>query len=134
MGLDGSWSSSASFHRLICKVLPVRDVVIQARILVLSTLNLRIKGVQGRRPRIANMQSRELPRSSGRRGAGSWLNSTIHPNPDSSRHVPPYERGFGANPWNAASDQDRTLVYYLNRYCYRCHSSIKYSVFERDAC
>ena len=40
-------------------------------------------------------------------------------------HVPPYKRGFGASPvWDPQSENDRKLVYYLNRYCYRCHSSI----------
>ena len=49
------------------------------------------------------------------------------------RHVPPYERGFGAQPWKPDNDNHRILLYYLNRYCYRCHSSIKYNVFELSA-
>ena len=27
---------------------------------------------------------------------------------------------------------DRILLYYLDRYCYRCYSSIRYHVFERQ--
>jgi hypothetical protein len=45
--------------------------------------------------------------------------------------VPPYERGFGSTLWDSTSDRQRRLLYYLNRYCYRCHSSIKYNVFDR---
>ncbi|MGR9159701.1 hypothetical protein [Rhizobium leguminosarum] len=49
------------------------------------------------------------------------------------KHVPPYERGFGNEPWDPDDVEDRKLVYYLNRYCYRCHSSVKYNVFDRAA-
>jgi hypothetical protein len=50
-----------------------------------------------------------------------------------SGHAPPYARGFGNQPWDPNSETDKKLVYYLNRYCYRCHSSVKYSVFDRTA-
>ena len=42
---------------------------------------------------------------------------------DAARHVPPHQRGFGPQPWDPASERDRILLYYLDRYCYRCHSS-----------
>ena len=67
------------------------------------------------------------------RAVSKWLELHDPGRPDATRHVPPYQRGFGISPWDPASNQDRTLVYYLNRYCYRCHSSIRYSVFERSA-
>lgn len=49
-----------------------------------------------------------------------------------SQHVPPIKRGFGAKLWDE-SDEQKKLVYYLNRYCYRCHSSIRFNVFDRQA-
>ncbi len=67
------------------------------------------------------------------RAVSKWLELHDPGAANSTRHVPPYQRGFGTQPWNPDSNQDRTLVYYLNRYCYRCHSSIKYNVLERQA-
>jgi hypothetical protein len=49
-------------------------------------------------------------------------------------YVPPFKRGFGAAPiWDPQSERDKKLIYYLNRYCYRCHSSVRYNVFDRLA-
>lgn len=48
------------------------------------------------------------------------------------QHVPPFKRGFGAKLWDESTEQ-KTLVYYLNRYCYRCHSSVRFNVFDRQA-
>jgi hypothetical protein len=48
-------------------------------------------------------------------------------------HVPPYRRGFGAEPWDSENEDHRKTLYYLNRYCFRCHSSLKYNVFDRQA-
>ena len=67
------------------------------------------------------------------RAVSKWIELHDPAQLEPTRHVPPYQRGFGAQPWAAASEQERMLVYYLNRYCYRCHSSVRYSVFERDA-
>lgn len=49
------------------------------------------------------------------------------------KHAPPYERGFGNRLWDPSNDEHRKVVYYLNRYCYRCHSSVNYNVFDREA-
>lgn len=61
-----------------------------------------------------------------------WL--ALH---DSARfgleHVPPYRRGFGPQAWKADDASERRILYYLNRYCYRCHSSVIYNVFDRAA-
>jgi hypothetical protein len=46
--------------------------------------------------------------------------------------VPPHQRGFGPHPWDPANERERILRYYLDHYCYWCHSSIKYHVFERQ--
>ena len=35
--------------------------------------------------------------------------------------------------WSATSDPDKELLPLMNRYCYRCHSSLKYNVFDRPA-
>jgi hypothetical protein len=48
-------------------------------------------------------------------------------------HIPPYKRGFGNDIWSETSAVDKKVLYYLNRYCYRCHSSVRYSVFDRAA-
>lgn len=62
--------------------------------------------------------------------AKKWL--ALHdPLSHDVKHVPPYERGFGSALWDPTNDKQRRLLYYLNRYCYRCHSSIKYNVFDR---
>ncbi|MER9375418.1 hypothetical protein [Mesorhizobium sp. M0491] len=61
-----------------------------------------------------------------------WLE--LHgPGASGINRVPPAGRGFGTDPWNPAREEDRKLVYYLNRYCYRCHSSVSYNVFDRAA-
>jgi len=46
-------------------------------------------------------------------------------------YVPPLRRGIGATKWNAARELDAQLLPLLNRYCYRCHGSIGYNVFDR---
>ncbi|RYE09498.1 MAG: hypothetical protein EOP22_08505 [Hyphomicrobiales bacterium] len=64
--------------------------------------------------------------------AERWLQ--LHqPTASAEAHVPPIDRGFGTGTWSAATAGDKELVYYLNRYCYRCHSSVRYNVFDRDA-
>jgi hypothetical protein len=65
------------------------------------------------------------------RAVSKWLDLHDAGLADATRHVPPYQRGFGSQPWDPQRENERTLLYYLNRYCYRCHSSIKYNVFER---
>lgn len=46
-------------------------------------------------------------------------------------HVPPYRRGFGVELWDSENEDHRKALYYLNRYCFRCHSSLKYNIFDR---
>ncbi len=61
-----------------------------------------------------------------------WLD--LHkPDKFGRNHVPPYERGFGNQLWDPSKDDHRKTLYYLNRYCYRCHSSVRYNVFDREA-
>lgn len=61
--------------------------------------------------------------------ARTWLK--LHAQSD--EHFPPVARGFsptGAQPWqqSEAEGLDR-----LNRYCFRCHGSVHFSVFDRAA-
>ena len=65
------------------------------------------------------------------RAVTKWLELHDPARPDATRHVPPFERGFGSKPWDPANNDERMLLYFFNRYCFRCHSSIKYHVFER---
>lgn len=61
-----------------------------------------------------------------------WLD--LHrPERFGNNHAPPYERGFGDLLWDPNSESDKKTLYYLNRYCYRCHSSVKYNVFDKKA-
>ncbi|SRR6266508_366817 len=58
-----------------------------------------------------------------------WLD--LHkPEKFDQKHAPPPQRGIGTQTWDPNNESHRKLVYYLNRYCYRCHSSIKYNVFD----
>jgi len=48
------------------------------------------------------------------------------------QRVLPVKRGFGVDLWQD-TDEHKKMLYYLNRYCYRCHSSVVYNVFDRRA-
>jgi hypothetical protein len=37
------------------------------------------------------------------------------------------------DPWKADNPTDKELLPLLNRYCFRCHSSLKFNVFDRPA-
>jgi hypothetical protein len=49
------------------------------------------------------------------------------------QHIGPLARGFGDHPWNGNNEVDRALLPLLNQYCFRCHSSIRYHVIQREA-
>src|ERR1700722_8442805 len=40
------------------------------------------------------------------------------------------DRSLGISPWGPG---DSELLSYLDRYCYRCHSSIKYNIFDKNS-
>jgi hypothetical protein len=68
------------------------------------------------------------------RAVSKWLE--LHPAGDGAhkdvfaRALPPL---VGAVPvWNAAAEPDKTLLPLMNRFCYRCHSSIAYNLFDRN--
>lgn len=64
------------------------------------------------------------------RAVRKWLqlhaSDTSHQNVF-ARALPP----DGDSQWRANRDPDRDLLPLLNQYCFRCHSSLRYSVFDR---
>jgi hypothetical protein len=47
-----------------------------------------------------------------------------------ARALPPAGAG---DPWKADNPTDKELLPLLNRYCFRCHSSLKFNIFDRPA-
>lgn len=39
----------------------------------------------------------------------------------------------GAKTWKMENENDKQLLPLLNRYCFRCHSAVKYNVFDKTA-
>ena len=82
---------------------------------------------------IARQNGRADPSSSNFQLAAvrKWLD--LHQN--NARHVNSFDRGIAMDAedkvWSAEREIDKQLLPLLNQYCYRCHSSIKYSVFDR---
>jgi hypothetical protein len=68
------------------------------------------------------------------RAVGKWLE--LHPANDNghkdlfARALPPLPGAVAV--WNTAAESDRALLPLMNRFCYRCHSSIAYSLFDRN--
>lgn len=64
-----------------------------------------------------------------------WLE--LHKEAQANRHFPPLERGFaetGGDPvWTAGADPDQQLLPLMNQYCFRCHSSVRFHVFQKKA-
>ena len=64
-----------------------------------------------------------------------WLD--LHKEGQPNRHVRPLQRGFaetdGDPIWTAGADPDEELLPKLNQYCFRCHSSVKFHVFQKQA-
>ena len=54
----------------------------------------------------------------------------------SADHLTLFERSItatGSSKWSAADPVDKKLLPLLNRYCYRCHSSVKYHIYDKSA-
>jgi hypothetical protein len=65
-----------------------------------------------------------------------WLELHKEGQPNANRHVPPLARGFAeaaADPtWTAGADPDDKLLPLMNQYCFRCHSSVRFHVFQKQ--
>jgi hypothetical protein len=58
-----------------------------------------------------------------------WL--ALHQNSDTRK---PYSvRGIGKESWNAANVDEMKLLRLLDNHCFRCHSSLRYNVFDKEA-
>jgi hypothetical protein len=66
------------------------------------------------------------PNSFEREAARTWLR--LHAQSD--QHFPPIDRSFGNGKWQPSEAVGLAL---LNRYCFRCHGSVRFSVFDRQA-
>lgn len=70
------------------------------------------------------------PQSFHRTAAQTWLR--IHEN--SNNHFPPIARAVPSSAtWSAQSPGDTEVLQLLNRYCFRCHGTIKFNVFDKAA-
>ena len=64
-----------------------------------------------------------------------WLE--LHKEGQANRHVPPMERALvntaGDPVWSAAdpTQPDEELLPLMNQYCFRCHSSVRFHVFQK---
>jgi hypothetical protein len=61
----------------------------------------------------------------------------LHPDAANTSHIPTFDRSIAYAPdnlsWQATAEPDRELLPMLNRYCFRCHSSFAYHVFDKKA-
>src|SRR5260370_3438446 len=70
------------------------------------------------------------PQAFHRTAAQTWLR--IHE--ISNNHLPPIARAVPASAvWSAQSQGDAEALGLLNRYCFRCHGTIKFNVFDKSA-
>ncbi len=70
------------------------------------------------------------PRHDETLASAKWME--IHANNDAP--VPPLKRAIGPAPqWSANTPGDEAALATLNQYCYRCHGTVKFSVFNRQA-
>lgn len=68
--------------------------------------------------------------------AEKWLDLHRAGQPDANRHASAIRRGFVATAgdpvWTESNAVDRELLPLLNQYCFRCHSSVRYHVFQKS--
>jgi hypothetical protein len=64
-------------------------------------------------------------------GARNWMR--LHQS--QVGHIPPIARAWqiDAEQWNESQAVDRALLPLLDRYCYRCHGTVRYNVFAKAA-
>jgi hypothetical protein len=79
---------------------------------------------------MATQNESAQPNSPQRRAAAKWLE--LHET--EVAHVAPLDRPFPGEPrWTKGNALDDELLPLLNRYCYRCHGSVRFNVFEKAA-
>ncbi|QDU94491.1 hypothetical protein [Lignipirellula cremea] len=81
---------------------------------------------------IQQQNHRVNPTSFITQAADTWVR--LHQ--QSPESAPTLDRGIPGKDdvtWNKANATDRELLPLLNRYCYRCHSSLAYHVFDKQA-
>lgn len=65
-----------------------------------------------------------------------WLTLHAEGQATANEHVPVLRRGFIENVsdavWTEQTSPDQELLPLLNRYCFRCHSSVRYHVFQKQ--
>lgn len=61
--------------------------------------------------------------------AEKWL--SLHKK--DAQRVPYSRRSIGSSQWNAASKDEMRLLRLLDNHCFRCHSSVIYSMFDRES-
>ena len=65
-----------------------------------------------------------------------WLELHAAGGPYATSPAPPLKRGFAASAtdrtWTDGASPDTELLPLLNRYCFRCHSSIRFHVFQKQ--
>lgn len=65
-----------------------------------------------------------------------WLDLHKEDQPDANQHISPLRRGFaekaGDAVWTQGASPDTELLPVLNQYCFRCHSSARYHVFQKQ--
>jgi len=60
-----------------------------------------------------------------------WLE--LHGTNNNYSHVLPADRGIGIEPrWSTANSNDAPTLDVFNQYCFRCHGTVKFSVFNRQ--
>jgi len=66
-----------------------------------------------------------------------WLELHKEGQPDANAHILPLRRGLAENAgdavWKEGESPDQELLPLLNQYCFRCHSSVRYHVFQKQA-
>src|SRR5262249_23745894 len=50
---------------------------------------------------------------------------------ESVAHFPPVQRSIGPKPWQQSDDSEVKALGVFNLYCFRCHGTVQFSVFDK---
>ncbi len=94
--------------------------------------NLAVLAEAEKRDPMHTNEARQVARQT--KAAAKWIE--LHATSD--KYFPPPERTLGGRlrqrVWNHNDSIDRHLLPLLSRYCYRCHSTLKYNLFDKEEC